>query len=122
MKFSKEFLLSTLRTNREKHRSIFEEAVEGYRQAALKRCNEFADRLKLGELVAVFADDLEIPRDHTDDYDVVISMLENTMDSEFEIDQTRYQCYVMDKWGWQSTFLESNAKYSATAAKFSSRK
>lgn len=117
MRFTKEFLLATLRSNREKHRSIFEEAVEGYRVAALKACNEFVDRLKDGELVLVWAQNLVIPSDHTEDYDIVISMLENTLDDSFEIDQIKYQSYVMDKWNWRNDFLESNAQYSATAAR-----
>ena len=117
MKFTKDFLLSTLRSNRQKHRAIFEEAVEGYRFEALKACNEFANRLKDGELLVVWAQKLVVPFDHTEDYDVVISMLENTMDDSFEIDQVKYQSYVMDKWNWQTEFLASNSTYSATAAR-----
>jgi len=111
---TKTHLLEKLKENRAAHRGIFEEAVEGYRSEAVKQLEAHIERIKSGKMPTVFVR-LEAPEDHTDEYDVVIGMLEMDLDDRVELTQADYRAYVMDDWNWKNQFLTSNSLYSGTA-------
>jgi hypothetical protein len=45
------------------------------------------------------------PEHRKEEYTNVISMLKMTTDSEIELDNDQFSCYVQDKWIWQKQFL-----------------
>jgi hypothetical protein len=107
-------LLEKIKANREQHRAIFEEAVEGYREAAIKVLNEATERLLSGKVIQVYFG-LNKPKDHTGDYDNVIAMLEMHTDATLRIGQKEFAQYVRDDWEWKRHFLGTTAQYSSTA-------
>lgn len=114
IKVEKEKLLDILRTNREQHRAIFEEALEGWKAQVLERLEEMVKLAREGK-VRDATIDLPRPSDHTSDYDRVIGMLELDVDDHVELDDQEYATYVQDDWGWRQRFLTSNSGYSQSA-------
>lgn len=109
-------LLEHLHENRAAHQGIFEEAVEGYKAEAVARLERHLERVKKGrmEIVQVY---LEVPVNHTKDYDRIIRMVEMSVADEIELSQRDFSAYVMDDWTWKQQFLTSNSTYSATATR-----
>lgn len=111
----KDELLATLKANRDAHRKIFEEALEGYRTEAIRLLEEHIDRIKSGKPKRVYVT-IPYPEDHTEDYDNAIAMLEMDIGDTIQLDEESFLHYVRDQWQWKRQFLTSNAFYSATAA------
>lgn len=114
MRFSKTYLVKTISANRDEHRAIFEEAVDGYKKKLLEELDAYIERIKRNELVYV---SIHYPRpdDHTKDYDRVLSMLENTTEMEIELTEGQYSQYVLDEWDWSAGFYTTNSSYSKLA-------
>lgn len=110
----KDELVAILTKNREAHREIFLEAVEGYRKRVVEILEDHLARVKAGKLERVSIS-LPEPADHTRDYDRALGMLEMSVDEEVLIDEQRYSELVMDDWGWKNQFLTTNSAYSASA-------
>jgi len=111
----KKELLEKLEENRTKHRAIFEEAIVGYRECAIELLDKRLAAIKSGKKINMIFKVIE-PQDHTTDYDVAIAMIKMSVDDTIELDQTQFQCYVLDDWRWKRDFLYSNAQYSKTAS------
>ena len=103
-------LLKALRENRDKHRAVFEEAMEGYRTQAIKILEEHIERIKANKPEQVRIT-LPMPEDHTDDYDRVIQMIEWSLDAEVWLDGHEFDQYVRDEWGWKAAFLATASTY-----------
>lgn len=114
IKVQKQQLLVTLRVNREKHRAIFMEALDGYKAAVIKALESSLEKAKNGQRILLHFQ-LQEPADQTKDYDRVIRMLEMSVDDLIELDEHSFTQYVMDDWNWKRQFLTSNSAYSATA-------
>lgn len=112
-------LLSKLVENKETHREVFEEALEGWRQTSIVELDALAEKLKSGKVVPVVSMHLPAPQDHTRDYERAIAMLEMDINDEVELTLGEFSQYVMDDWAWQREFLTSNSGYSGTAAALS---
>ena len=114
----KDELLKQIKINRAEHRTIFEEALDGYRVLAIKTLNRHIRELKSGKpkRTSVY---IPYPEDHTADYDAVIGMLEMSLNSEVELDEQSYRQLVVNEWAWTRQFLTTNAVYSATASRLS---
>ena len=108
-------LLTILKDNRKEHREIFVEAVDGYRKAAIKALDARLDEVKKG-LKLSLSFRLEEPQDMTKQYDLIIKMLEMSIDTEIELTQKEFANYVQDDWSWMGQFLASNSGYSQRAA------
>ena len=108
-------LKGKLKENRSKHRAIFEEAVEGYRKAAVELLEAHIARIKNGKLERVMVQ-LPLPEDHTLDYDRVLAMLDMHIEDTIDVEEHDFQSYVLDDWTWKRQFLTSSADYSPTAA------
>lgn len=108
-------LLSKVEENRKTHRTIFEEALEGYRTQILDVLEKHIDRIRTNkpERVSIA---IPFPEDHTSDYDTVIAMLKMSVDDTIELSQYDFSSYVLDKWAWKQQFLTNNSYYSATAS------
>lgn len=110
----KAVLIAQVKENRALHREIFLEAVEGYRQEAVRQLEAHIERIKDGVLVEVRIV-LPAPSDHTADYDRVLAMLEWETSDMIKIAEEDFASYVMDDWHWKRQFLTANAPYSAGA-------
>jgi hypothetical protein len=108
-------LLSRIKANRDDHRKIFEEALTGWQKQLIADLQDAVDDAKAGRAFR-YRFKLTRPEDHTDDYDSVISLLEMSEDSEFELSWTDFQRFVMDKWDWQAAFLATSSSYGSTLA------
>lgn len=108
-------LREKIQTNRDAHKAIFDEAVEGYREKIIGLLEEHLKRVKKGKMETIRIW-LPVPEDHTGDYDRVLAMLDMSVDEEITIDQNTFSSYVMDEWHWKGEFLSTNSAYSATAA------
>lgn len=108
-------LLIVLRQNRDDHRQLFEDAIDGYRTFVIKNLEEQIDRLRSGKKIAEFLQ-FEVPEDHTKDYDRLIGMFEMTEDLIIELTQAEYAQYVDDDWQWQRNFVTNASSYTGTAA------
>ena len=107
-------LLEALKANRRDHQAIFDEALEGYRDAVLQQLTQHLDEVQKGKVKQVLIN-LPMPENHTKDYDRAIRMVEMSVHDEIEVDEHSFRQYVMDDWAWKRQFLASNAGYSATA-------
>lgn len=108
-------LLDALARNRETHRAIFLEAVDGYRAEAVKQLEAHIAAIKNGKMPVVYVH-LAAPSDHTKDYDRVIGLVEMGVTDTIGLTTQEYANYVKDDWEWKRQFLHSNSTYSATAA------
>lgn len=107
-------VLAIIKDNRDKHRSVFEAALDGYRTRARSILKEWDESLSSGrvrELRIV----LDMPKDHTRDYDRIIKMLEMDTGDEVEMDENMFAQYVMDDWSWKRTWLSMSSRYAAAA-------
>lgn len=112
VRVKKDALLNELQKNREAHRRIFESAVEGYKEAALKRLDELAKQLVDGKVVPM-AIALPMPEDHTIDYDRAIKMVEMEVNEILLLDETEFAQLVMDDWVWKRQWAQTASTYTA---------
>lgn len=115
IKVEKSKLLEILKKNRDEHRSVFEEALEGYRKLMIKMFEDELEKAKAGKKFNVYFSATQ-PVDQTKDYDRVIGMLEMDSEETVQLDEQDYQSYVLDDWSWKRNFLASNSAYSGKAA------
>lgn len=113
--FDKLFLSQRLRENRAKHEEIYNEAVLGYQKAAIEKLSEALEKVKANPQERVYFN-LSYPTNHLKDYDRVIMMFDQCVETEIELDQQEYSRYIQDNWEWSANFLTSNSGYSLMAA------
>src|ERR1700722_2909298 len=107
----KDALLGVMRENRDRHRTVFLAALDGYSQERR--------RLLEGELKRMEADRrprelrllLSAPEDHTSEYDRVIVMLEMDTSYTFTLDERTYAQYVADDWAWKRAWAKMSNHY-----------
>ena len=115
VKIKKSDLLSKITENRGQHRRIFEEALVGYRAAAIDELDRALKDARDGKRIRRGMTLVE-PVDHTSEYGNIIEMLNLTVESVIELEWHDFLAYVRDEWGWKQQFLLTNARYSSTAA------
>ncbi len=110
VRVSKDALINRIKDNRDKHRTIYEEAMEGWKRTVIQELERAYDQALKGErfLNRVF---VPRPEDHTDEYDTVIELLEMSLDEELELTQQEFANYVLDKWRWRDAFLTTASNY-----------
>lgn len=113
VRVSKDNLVERITKNREDHRRIFEEALDGWKKKVTADLEEAVADAKAGKDWRIRFNNPR-PEDHTDDYDTVLTLLKLSEDDMFELNYREFESYVMDKWGWQASFL-SNTYGSTTA-------
>lgn len=116
-RIAKDKLLTVLRKNKEEHRSVFLEALEGYKKEVIKTLEDRLMDAKSGKKVNVFIA-LKEPVDQTKDYDRIIKMLEMSIDTTIELSEHEFSQYVLDDWSWKNQFISTNATYSKKASDF----
>lgn len=106
----KEELLAAITTNRDQHKKDFDEAMLGFRTAAIEAMQRnIATAAGGGEIKLGIA--LTIPVEHTKDYDRVIRMITMSTADEITISEAQFTQYVMDDWNWKAAFVGSTAAY-----------
>lgn len=114
----KAVLLETLQQNRDDHRTIFEEALEGFQTTVVAELERKLADIRAGKRSDVRIS-LRVPEDHTGDYSRAIRMIEMSIGDTVTLSEHDFAQYVMDDWGWQGVFV-ANSYGSATArGKFS---
>ena len=111
----KEELRRKLVENRDKHRGIFEEALEGFQREAIRLLEEELDRARRGvkRTVRVI---LQCPEDHTSEYDRVIAMLDMEVSEKVTLTEQEFAQFVQDDWSWQHQWLMGSAMFSSAAS------
>lgn len=107
---AKDELLAKIKDNRDKHRTVFLAALEGYKREAIRVFNAHIREIEEGKARAVSVS-LTPPEDHTRDYDRVIGMLEMDQGDTFRLDQGTYQSYVDDDWMWKRQWSKLSSTY-----------
>jgi len=108
-------LLVIIGKNRDEHRAIFEEAVEGYRKVILAELEQRVEDVKDGKAISHMIH-LQAPVDHTDDYSRVIRMLEMHIEDTVAMPESDFSAYVMDDWQWMRDFLSNASSYGSVMA------
>lgn len=118
IKVGRVHLLETMRKNREAHAEEYALAEKGYwlkmeegLAKALKEVRKHGKFLKQDFYRGVPFIPGAFPENHTADYDVVIKMLEFSVEDVIELDRTKFQAYVMDNWQWSGNVKSLNASY-----------
>lgn len=119
MTYSKTNLLARITANRDLHRQVFEEAVEGYRQTMIQDLENQIKELTAGTLPRIRFVGREIPEDHTADYNTVIDMLEFSSDDTVSLSQAEFRQFVRDEWAWKGKFAFDAANYGSHTARSS---
>lgn len=120
VRVKKDELLTRIEANRDEHRAIFEEALDGWKKKVIESLEaRYQDALQGKDFNIVIH--LPRPEDHTDQYDTVIEMLKMSQDDELELTQHDFACYALDKWQWQAAFLATSMDYGSASAYRKSR-
>lgn len=108
----KEKLTEILTANREQHRAVVEDAWKGFRVEAVIVLDERLEAARKGLRQSLYVH-LEMPEDHTDDYDRALGMLQMDERDQVLLTQQEYAQLVDDDWGWKRQWTNTNANYSA---------
>jgi hypothetical protein len=110
VRINKRTLLEKLVENRAAHALDYEEAMVGYRKAAVDKLQiMLKDTIDGKEIKSTLG--LVEPVSRLSDYDKELSMLNMSADTTIELTATEFDCYVLDNWGWKSMALSANATY-----------
>lgn len=110
VRINKERLRDRVQENRDNHRAVYEQAIEGYRKTVIDWFNKQVDRAKADyEYETYFS--MPKPEDHTDDYDRVLDMLRMSEDNTITLTQSEFAQYVRDDWGWKREFTATSSNY-----------
>lgn len=124
MSFKKQDLLVKLTENRDTHGEQFKKARKGWLKEVAEEAEKIAASAKEGDLKVIKAQNrpprhdhpmttvlFEEPENHTEEYDRVIQMLTMSSDDTIKINDSQFQEYVQDQWGWKEHWTASNSKY-----------
>src|SRR5258706_6872278 len=108
-------LIEIMEANRAQHHKIVVEAQAGFREKVIARLDEMLKLAADGKKIDINVG-LAMPQDFTKEYDKIIGMLKLDINETVELEQSEYQMWVQDEWGWSRSFTSSNSAYSMTAA------
>lgn len=114
-------LLAKLRTNREEHSSIVQEAREGFLRSTEKKLAEELAKIRDGKIKAVSIH-LTPPQDMTSAYTTVITMLEMHTEETIVLSASDVRMFVEDEWDWADEFLLANSAYSSKSMSMAAAK
>lgn len=109
IKVNKIELLNIVRKNREDHAKDYSEAMDTYRQEAIKAIERQLEAAKSGDI----RHSIEIvkPREFLKDYDRAITMVRMSVDDKIELSYQDFDQWVMNNWTWQESFRNSTGLY-----------
>lgn len=103
-------LMETVKANRLQHAADYEKAMAGYREELLALLDKMMDMVRDNKTVPRVLE-VEEPRNHSDDYDTSIAMLDASVEPVVEIDKTTFTNLYLDNWDWKEQWAVSNSKY-----------
>ena len=110
VRVDKASLREKVQANRDEHRSVYDDAMNGYKKAAISFFERQLDRAREGKrFQQAFVEPM--PDDHTDDYDTVLGMLDMSEDETVVLSFIEYRQYVEDQWGWKQHFTAVTSNY-----------
>jgi len=104
-------LVEVLKANRQKHVEEYKEAVRQFRMRACEALKRELEKAINGKR---FETNLGMTRpvSHEKDYDLVIRMLELSVDDITILDPSDFNQFVNDEWSWKPSFRSSTTYYS----------
>ena len=99
VRLNRDEVVASVQENRDSHRSVFEEALEGYRDRWIKELERRLHDVRRGREINQYFS-LPEPEDHTDDYDRILTMARMSVDDVIELSEDDFAMYVMDQWSW----------------------
>lgn len=121
VKIPKDDLLKAIQENKVKHMKEYDEAVEGFREDAVKAIDKAAKNLASSRADIIAGKTFDIwdavervkkPFNHVSEYDRAIKMLEMTKEKVIEISTEKFGQLVMDEWHWKEQFTRMSGSYS----------
>lgn len=106
----KDELLAAITKNLAQHKTDYEEALVGFRAAAIEAMQLNLSNARMGAEVKLGIA-LTVPVQHVKDYERVIRMLTMSTADEIMISESQFTMYVMDDWQWKAAFVGSTAVY-----------
>jgi hypothetical protein len=103
-------VLEILKKNKEGHRAQFLVAQEGYRKAVIKELDKMLSDARSNKKVSTYIN-LPAPRDYTEEYEQVISMLEMSVEDNIVLTHSEFCNFILDNWSWTDAFTHSNKLY-----------
>jgi hypothetical protein len=106
----KQELVDAISKNYKEHRSIFEQAQKGYREAVIAELDKMLADARAGrEVPKVIM--LEAPQDHGRDYERTLKMLTMCTTDVVFVDEEEFSRYVMDDWSWKRAWVANASSY-----------
>lgn len=102
--------LAKVQENRNNHRAVFEEALEGYRSRMIHELERRLRDMRRGRRIDQYIG-LPEPEDHTDDYDRILAMAAMSVDDTVTLTEDEFAQYVMDQWRWKQSFTDTAMAY-----------
>lgn len=110
VRLARDEFVATVQRNRDEHRSVFEEALEGYRDRWIKELERRLRDVRRGRQIDQRFS-LPEPEDHTSDYDRILTMARMSVDDVIELSEDEFAMYVMDQWSWKNNFTRTTTMY-----------
>ena len=107
---AKEKLIEALTANQQKHQNIYDAAVSGYFIQAEKVLGEKLTKIQNQEKIESYLN-LEYPQNFDGEYVKALKMLEFSIEDKITLTSTEFDCYIMNRWGWRSEFLQMSTHY-----------
>src|SRR5437763_5994184 len=104
VKVKRSELLTKVKENAEKHRELFLQAQEGYREIVIAQLDQILKDAREGRNIKRGISIPE-PQDHTQAYEAIIAMLEMSVEDVIELDYSSFQQYVLDNWVWKNAAI-----------------
>lgn len=96
--------------NRDNHRAVFEEALDGYRRRVERELRQRLHDLSRGRRIEQHIR-LPEPEDHTGDYERILAMAVMSISDTVELSESEFAMYVMDQWSWKQDFTDTTLRY-----------
>lgn len=96
--------------NRDKHKTEYEAAMNVYRRKVVIELEHLIDSLNDGDNPDLYIK-LPRPENHTDEYDVVLDMLNSSADDVVELNYEEFVRYMRDEWSWKKRVSSINSAY-----------
>lgn len=108
---NREHLINTLKNNRELHNKTYEQALEKYWELEVKFYTKALASVTEKKSAKYNLRNNAKPRNYSEQYDLVISMLEQSTEETIQIDSSDYRAFVLDEWDWSDEWKTSTASY-----------
>ena len=110
VRINRDEFVAKVQKNRDAHRSVFEHALEGYRERWIEELERRLQDVRRGRAIDQYFR-LPEPENHTGDYDRVLTMARMSVDEVVELSEDEFAMYVMDQWAWKNDFARTATMY-----------